>query len=152
MIIRSTLGATILEFNEFERSFDFSDQIMDDALFEDLIIEGAIFVGASLKHALIRKCDLYWSCFTCTDLSSAVFDANDLRGASFRDATCVGTCFKDCDLGVGNMGVSGAIFNDAKLSDAKFHGCNLVSATFNSKTIFPIGFIPQDHGMVLRDS
>jgi uncharacterized protein YjbI with pentapeptide repeats len=90
---------------------------------------------------------MYWAFLADADLSDCNFDGADLRGANLRGALLHRCSFRKADLGRDNLNgatdlqaadLAGAILNRAKLD----------GALYDSRTIFPKGFLPNDHGMV----
>jgi uncharacterized protein YjbI with pentapeptide repeats len=126
---------------------------LSGAVFDGLILEGAYFDDTSpVKNASFRGTDLYWADFSFCDAERATFEAADLRGASFKDTNLRFCTFCRANLGCDNLGgfgdfkrsdLCGADFSGTVLDQLMFDG-----AKYNSSTVFPDGFSPNDRGMI----
>ena len=144
-------GAIILRLDEKKyrgHGVDFSGMDLRGAVFDGLILEGAYFAQATLYDASFVKCDLYWANFFEARAVKADFRGAELRGVCFEAANLQQACFDEADLGRdalnGSTELSGADLTGASVYRAKFDG-----ARYDSRTKFPTGFDPKQHGMKL---
>jgi len=144
-------GKIILQLDEKKyrgHCVDFSGLDLRGAVFDGLILEGAFFAQASLYNASFVKCDLYWANFFEAVAVKADFRGASLRGANLEGANFQQACFDEADLGRdalnGSTELSGADLTAASVYRPKFEG-----ARYDSRTKFPTGFDPKQHGMKL---
>jgi len=71
------------------------------------------------------------------DLREVNFTKSDLRGVNLREAN-----LRDSDLSFADL-------RDTDLSGADLSMSNTNGAIYNDKTIFPEGFLPEEHSMML---
>ena len=80
----------------------------------------------------------------------ANFEGASLINLNLSHKSFVGTNFKNADLSGANL--QGALLINANLEGAKLSEASLIGAEYNSRTIFPEGFNPKDHGMIDMDN
>ena len=123
------------------------DLCLSNAVLNGLVLQGAHFDGSDLKNATFRDSDLYWASFFGADLSYADFSNAILSGADLSCACLIGARLVNSNLGPDNVGgwtnLAGANLRGADLTGAK-----LELARYSSGTLFPEGFLPENHGMV----
>jgi len=126
----------------------FSRMNLDGAIFDGLCLEASDFWATSLANSSFKNCDLYWADFTEVNLQNANFEGALLRGCDFTQANLFNVNLKNADLGLDNMGHTPAKFQGANLGGAIVDGADFFGAEYDSKTIFPEGFSPEEHGMI----
>jgi hypothetical protein len=101
----------------------------------DLIsaINGADLRGADLRGAYLRGANL---------------NGADLRGAYLRGANLNGADLRGADLRGADLG--GAYLGGAYLGGANLRGADLRGANASLLTIWPVGFVPSEHGVFIR--
>ena len=131
------------------------DLIRDDADlcghdFSGAILEGVCCMDARFDGCSFRGADLYWAIamgasFLGCDFTDADMRGADLKKTDFTEAHLVRTNFGRDNLG-GSTQLQGANLHAAILQSCRFEG-----AVYDSKTKFPKGFIPEKHGLILRE-
>jgi uncharacterized protein YjbI with pentapeptide repeats len=127
-----------------------SDFNLRNADFRDAFIEGICIDGVDLRGADFSGSEIYWGNFFMSNCEGCLFRKARLQGAcldsvNFRAADFSGACISHDNL-LSPSTLLGADFSGAFLDDAKMSGCE-----YNSDTIFPEGFDPQQKGLVLTE-
>ena len=122
--------------------------------FSDSLLEGTDFVEANIEEANFEKAFLKKAFFTEATLKGANFCHASIVEVSFLKANLenvnfVGAYLEEVDAIIAEP--IGANFQDAKLLSILLEDATLTGAKYNSKTIFPEGFKPEDHGMIKSD-
>lgn len=115
--------------------------------FEGVIWQGEFLFGAQLAGANFKRADLYSASFTEANLDGANFEGAQMQGANLTDTSCVGTSFRNADLGRDSFGGSTRL-QGANLTKAILNRAKLEGAEYDDRTLFPKGFYPASHGMV----
>ena len=135
-------------------------------------LEGVLLMEANLEEANLtltnlKGADLWAANLVKADLTGANLTGADLTGANLTNAKLEGANLTNAQLKDANL--TGADLTGANLTNAQLKGANLESAnleasnltkiqelsqlaSFNSKTIFPKNFRPEETGMVKRKS
>jgi hypothetical protein len=127
---------------------DFMDRDLRGAVFDGLNLVNANFAGARLYDASFVKCDLYWARFFEAQAVKADFRGAELRGGNLVDANFQQACFDEADLGRDALN-GGTNLEGADLTAASVVRTKLEGAAYDSRTKFPTGFDPTQHGMSL---
>ena len=119
-------------------------------------MQNTLLEGANLRYA-----DTYQSDFTSADLRNSNLDHiigrwvdfswADLTGATFVDSSLFWADFDHADLSetdLRNADMRRANLQYADLRGADLTDANLTGAFANSKTLWPIGFVPYFAGVV----
>ena len=134
------------EYRDGLSTLDFMGMELSGAVFDGSNLVNAHFEGATLCNASFVKCFLYGASFCEAHAVKADFRGADLRGADFKDANLKQACFDEADLSRdalnGATELLGADQTGASVVRAKFDG-----AVYDSRTKFPAGFNPKQHGM-----
>ena len=134
------------------------------AAFHEATLEGAVMArcdlrGARFDRANLRGADLRQADCGLDNLGGTTdFIGADLSGADLSRAAIGGADFTGALLVGANLsGVRGAsaphastCFYGANLTAARLAGADLTGATYDSRTVFPCGFRPEQAGMVRR--
>jgi hypothetical protein len=119
----------------------------EDADFSRLCAPG---LKTRFRFKSLRGAQFYWAMLQGADSSGCNLERADLRGANLRDTLLVGANLRGADLGRDNLGGSTSL-QGADLTSAVLDGATLSGATYDYRTIFPSGFLPQGAGMVGED-
>lgn len=108
--------------------------------------------GASLRHAHLNGADLNRARLDKADLFNAVLNEGDLSDASLRNASLEET--KLFDVNLKGADLTGAHFLRTDLREAVLTGAKLDGATFSApqadnKTVWPEGFDPAQHNIIM---
>ena len=114
------------------------------------------FWGWNLSDADLRGAELRGVDLSLVDLTGANLQGADLRGANLEWAKLAGADLSEADLTGANLkfaNFTGAVLRWADLSHADlrfadFTGTDLTGTNYNSKTLFPDNFNPENQGMV----
>ena len=126
----------------------FDNMVIRNAQLAGLELEIIHFEGSDLQGSDFSGADLYGAFLCDSNFDSCLFVQADLRSAfmykvSFRNADMRGARFSLDQMG-GALVLSAVDFSDANLDDADFTG-----ALYDSDTIFPNGFNPNERGLKL---
>ena len=116
------------DWTDYEGSFKMLEQAFESDL--------PSLRGADLRGADLREADLRGAYLRDADLRAAYLREADLYDADLRGADLSGTSLSKADL-------SGADLSGTDLREADLYG-----AKYNSKTVFPTGFNPENEIMV----
>ena len=116
------------------RFVDLRNAQLESADLRSVRLESSDLRNANLNHINARNANLESSNMWCAELKTA-----SLRGANLR--------FVD----LRNAQLESADLRNANLEHAEVGGAIFVNAKYNCNTIFPEGFVPGDHGMILID-
>ena len=106
------------------------------------------FVWSSLDHAVLRGALLDGAAFNGADMSYADMRIGSFAGSDFSGALLIGANLMGADLSRAKFGpypMKGASIRHVKTRNTDFTG-----ATYDMHTMFPAGFDPDDHRMILR--
>ena len=109
------------------------------ARLDDALLLRSDFYCANLEYAELKNAKLLKVNFECVILRKANLNSADLegallKGADLSGATLVSACLKSVNM-----------------KSAIVDGANFADAMYNRATIFPEGFVPGEHGMILID-
>jgi uncharacterized protein YjbI with pentapeptide repeats len=126
----------------------FDNMVIRDALLAGRELEGISFDGSDLQGSDFSGADLYGAFLCDSKFDSCLFVQADLRSAfmfrvSFRNADMRGARFSLNQMG-GALFLRAVDFSNANLEEADFTG-----ALYDSDTIFPNGFNPEERGLKL---
>jgi uncharacterized protein YjbI with pentapeptide repeats len=141
-------GNLIATSNPPERRI-FDNMVIRDALLAGCELEGVSFDGSDLQGSDFSRADLYGAFLSDSNFDSCLFVQADLRSAfmyrvSFRNADMRGARFSLDQMG-GALVFRAVDFSNANLDEADFTG-----ALYDSDTIFPNGFNPEERGLRLK--
>jgi uncharacterized protein YjbI with pentapeptide repeats len=127
----------------------FDHMVIRNAQLASCELEGISFDGSDLRGSDLSGADLYGAFLCDSNFDSCLFVQADLRSAfmfrvSFRNADMRGARFSLDQMG-GALLLSAVDFSNANLDDADFTG-----ALYDSDTIFPKGFNPEERGLKLQ--
>jgi uncharacterized protein YjbI with pentapeptide repeats len=127
----------------------FDNMVIRDALLAGCELEVIHFDGSDLQGSDFSGADLYGAILSDSNFDSCLFVQADLRGAfmyrvTFRNADLRGARFCSDQMG-GALVFRAVDFSNANLDDADFTG-----ALYDSDTIFPNGFNPEERGLKLK--
>lgn len=105
---------------------------------------------AILDNADLRGAELYWAILFHAGLRNANLEEADLRGVDLKEADLSGANLRKANLGLDNLGGRTSL-QGAKLLGASFERTVTTGAEYNLATEFPVGFDPQEHGMIRVD-
>lgn len=141
----------ILIFQYINGIVNLDDEELIGAEMSGYILEGLCCASTNFSYANLIHSDLYWTNAFGANFSHAKMKKADLRGAdlSFANFSCAdlrGANFSKDKVG-GSTIVKSANFLGANLRYANFQG-----AIYDSATIFPSEFKPDEMGLVLAKS
>ena len=146
MLINRT--GEVLEEKPLTDGMDLGDRDLRAAIFKGNTLEGLELSGSDLRDADFSDCDLYWlDCFHA-NLSGASFRHSILEGANFKSACLRNVDFSGAKIGPDRLGRASSVAH-ADLTGAVLAGAIVAGTEYDEKTLFPVGFIPKEHGMVL---
>jgi uncharacterized protein YjbI with pentapeptide repeats len=125
---------------------NFTNAVLHHTKLIEAELEGARFKNASLGSANLSKAHVYYVDLTGANLSSADFTEawifrSNFTGANLTNAKLNGTNFAETELKFALL--NGADFTGSKL------GANFSGAKYDTKTIWPEGFDPEEAGAIL---
>jgi uncharacterized protein YjbI with pentapeptide repeats len=127
---------------------DLSDQDLRMADFRHVIADGLNCAGADLREADFSDCNLYWLDMYTADCTGACFRNAKLEGVNFKSVCLKRTDFSYAIVEHDRLGRP-STFAHSDLTGANLEGAVLIGTEYDEKTIFPSGFDPRSHGMVL---
>jgi len=148
--IRNKSGQIIYTL-EVSSDLGFFQADLKGANLKDAVLDGANFSGADLSRACLEDCDLYWAVFFEANLQHANLQSALLAGCDFKGANLTHADLRNANLGLDNLGGATEL-HGANLTACKVEGAIFAGAQYDSETVFPDGFDPVDHGMVLVSS
>ena len=124
----------------------FDDMVIRNAQLAGRELELISFDGSDLQGSDFSGADLYGAILSDSNFDSCLFVQADLRSAfmfrvSFRNADMRGARFSLDQMG-GALVLSAVDFSNANLDEADFTG-----ALYDSDTVFPNGFNPEERGL-----
>jgi uncharacterized protein YjbI with pentapeptide repeats len=127
----------------------FDNMVIRKAQLAGRELEGISFDGSDLQGSDFSGADLYGAILTDSNFDSCLFVQADLRSAfmfrvSFRNTDMRGARFSLDQMG-GALVLRAVDFSNANLDEADFTG-----ALYDSDTIFPKGFNPEERGLKLQ--
>ncbi|MDR1382703.1 MAG: pentapeptide repeat-containing protein [Planctomycetaceae bacterium] len=138
------------EFSEERDQLPHFSLDLSQATKEDKHLEGFDGICQDLRGSNFSGTDLYWSAFREANLENINFSHCDLRGASFNNAILINANFENANMSFANIG-GGADLAGANLTGANLQNVNLNGTQYDSKTIFPEGFIVPECMILRRD-
>lgn len=128
----------------------FDNMVIHNALFSGLELEGVSFDGSDLHGSDFTDADLYGATLADSNFDSCIFVRADLRhsfihNVSFANADLRGARFSLSEM-KGRMRLHQVNFTNANLDGADFTG-----AIYDTATIFPEGFIAEEHGLTSEE-
>lgn len=127
---------------------DLSGLDLQRADFHRAVVDGLSMAGADLREADFSDSDLYWLDLYMADCIGACFRDGRFEGASFKNACLEPADFTGAVIERDRLG-NPSTFAHADLSEANFEGAHLSGVEYDDRTVFPSGFEPTSHGMVL---
>ena len=129
---------------------DLGDLDLRRANLRGLVASGLELSGSDLREADLSDSDLYWFDLYSADCSHACFRFAKLQGVNFKSA-----CLRHADLSgaticADKLGRASSLAH-ADLSGAILDGADLRGTLYDSKTVWPKGFNPLDHGLLLTE-
>jgi len=128
----------------------------ESRIFDDMVIRNAFLAGKELEGISFDGSDLRSSDFSGADLYGAIlsdcrFDLCILAGADLRSSFLNNVSFCNADLrgarfSRDNMNMGLNIWN-VNFAGADLAGADFTGAIYDELTIFPRGFIPEEHGL-----
>lgn len=123
--------------------------VIRNALLAGRELERISFDGSDLQGSDFSGADLYGAFLSDSNFDSCIFVQADLRSAfmyrvNFRNADMRGARFSLDQMG-GALVLRAVDFSNANLDEADFTG-----ALYDSDTIFPNGFNPEERGLKLK--
>ncbi|HAZ16526.1 MAG: hypothetical protein A3H59_03145 [Candidatus Jacksonbacteria bacterium RIFCSPLOWO2_02_FULL_43_9] len=116
-------------------SYDPKNRVWQKNIFENRKLSCMDFAGLDLQGAVFRKSNFGESVVSDADFRKV----HSIQGAKFFETRMFGAHFEGVD-------VSGCDFSSSKyLEGAHFDG-----ARYDDSTLFPQGFVPEEHGMVRK--
>jgi uncharacterized protein YjbI with pentapeptide repeats len=124
----------------------FDNMVIRNASLASRELEGISFDGSDLQGSDFTGADLYGAILSDSNFDRCVFMDADVRYAhmfrvSFRHADMRCARFSLDEMG-GSLLLSAVDFSEANLEGADFTG-----AVYDSETIFPAGFNPEERGL-----
>jgi uncharacterized protein YjbI with pentapeptide repeats len=138
----------VLEAEPLRDGMDLSGRNLRCANFRNMILDGLDLSGAELKEADFYCSNLYWLNLFNSDCRGVSFYRATLEGVNFKSACLRRVDFSEARILPDRLGRASS-FAHADLTDATLVGAILAGTEYDSKTIFPSGFEPETHGMVL---
>jgi uncharacterized protein YjbI with pentapeptide repeats len=129
----------------------FDNMVIHNALLSGLELEGISFDGSDLQGSDFTDADLYGANLADSNFDSCIFVRADLRDSfiynvSFANADLTGARFSLSNMKE-RMRLHKVNFTNAKLDGTDFTG-----AIYDAMTIFPEGFIAEDHGLTSEEA
>jgi uncharacterized protein YjbI with pentapeptide repeats len=124
----------------------FDNMVIRNAQLAGCKLERISFDGSDLQGSDFSGADLYGAILSDSNFDSCLFVGTDLRSAfmfrvTFRNADMRGARFSLDQMG-GALVLRAVDFSNANLDDADFTG-----ALYDSDTVFPSGFDPEERGL-----
>jgi len=116
--------------------------------FRRITAEGLYCAGADLREANFSYSNMYWLDLYVANCTDAVFRYAKLQRVNFKSACLQRADFSYAVITHDDMH-SPSTFAHANLAGANFQGATLIGTEYDSKTVFPKGFDPVQHGMCL---
>jgi uncharacterized protein YjbI with pentapeptide repeats len=138
----------VLEAEPLRDGMDLSGRNLGRANFRNTVLDGLDLSGADLREADFFRSDLYWLNLFNSDCRGASFFGATLEGVNFKSACLRRVDFSEARLLPDRLGRASS-FAHADLTAATLAGAVLTGTEYDSKTIFPSGFEPETHGLVL---
>lgn len=125
---------------------DFSNMVIDGAVFDNADLTSSSFADAQLTEATFIGCDLTSVDFTRSSLTECNFNEAILNGTDFNYSVVNYCTFNDADL-------AGAVLCEADLSNSDFTSSeNLNASRFDDTTIWPdTDLLPEDFDSTYSD-
>ncbi|SFS04573.1 Pentapeptide repeat-containing protein [Granulicella pectinivorans] len=117
---------------------DATDMLLDLGMVD---LRGADFTGA----------DMYWVMFFEADCEGAIFRNARFYGCDLKNVNFRGADLRGAILALDNLNGATHLMG-ADLSGALLEGCNMTGTEYDKFTVFPEGFDPEAHGMILLPS
>jgi len=131
----------------------------DKRIFDNMVIRNASLAGRELEIIHFDGSDLQGSDFSGADLYGAIlmdsnFDYCVFRDADLRSAHMYKVSFRHADMrraqfSLDQMGGS-LVLTAVDFSGANLDGADFTGAIYDSDTVFPDGFNPEDRGLKLK--
>ena len=111
-----------------------------------LLLEDCNLDGANLANSILSKVTLKNIDLAGASLQGAQFSEVCLSGSNLKHADLSHASLSECDLRF-------CIFSGAKFEGADIGNCQIgqsvfINATYDSSTVFPHDFVPEDRGMI----
>ncbi len=131
---------------------DFSDKNLFGTNFKDF--KFSQYGINSFSGARFERANLHSAKFDGANLINCVFDKASLKYSSLKDADCGGASFAGANMLHANLegtNFKAANLCGANLTDAKINEeTNFEYASYDENTVFPSGFSPNEHRMILN--
>jgi len=133
---------------------DMSMANLERSNFENASLDSVNFEEANLRSAYIRNASMKVSRLLCAkmefvDARNVNLESSNMWCAELKSASLRGANLKSADLR--NAQLESADLRNANLEHVKVSGAIFIDAKYNCDTIFPEGFVPGEHGMILID-
>jgi uncharacterized protein YjbI with pentapeptide repeats len=132
------------------QSLNLNKAKLNEIDFANCDLKGSSFEGASLKKSILFRANLEGANFNAANLTECHLISTSCKGASFVGTNMTKAYLTSANLigaNLSNANLSGSSLDMADLQDADFTGArldgiNFESATYDSRTKFPKGFVP----------
>jgi uncharacterized protein YjbI with pentapeptide repeats len=146
-MLKNLEGKMLVDTADFDKH-DLSERDLRRADFRRISAMGLTCIGANLQDADFSYCSLYWLDMYVADCTGAIFRHAKLQGVNFAS-----TCLQRADFSFAlithdNLGAP-STFVHADLTGANLEGADLSGTEYDTGTIFPVDFDPNEHGMIL---
>jgi len=128
-------GADFRGWNSDAPNIDPADRLLD-------------FGMADLRGADFTDADMYWVMFFEADCEGAIFRNAKFYGCDLKNVNFRGADLRGATLALDNLNGATELMG-AELSGALIDGCTMASTEYDKFTVFPEGFDPVAHSMVL---
>ena len=124
----------------------FDRMIIRNASLAGRELEGISFDGSDLQGSDFTEADLYGAFLCDSNFESCVFTDADLRSAFMHKVSFRHADMRRARLSLNEMGGS-LTLNAVDFSNANLDGADFAGAVYDSETIFPQGFNPEERGL-----
>lgn len=102
--------------------------------------------GLDIYSAWLPGADMSNADLSGTDLSSSNLIGANFHGAKMISVVLQGALLDNADLR--NTDLRGANLQYTRMTGARLNGTDLRGASYDDSTLFPTGFVPEDHGLI----
>jgi len=125
--------------------------IIHNALFSGLELEGISFDGSDLQGSDFTDADLYGAYLANSSFDSCIFVRADLRHSFIHNVSFANADLRGARFSLSEMKGRTHLYK-VNFTNAKLDGANFTGAIYDAMTIFPEGFIADEHGLTSEEA